>query len=623
MRTVRGPEHRGVLVGRLLAERVVVCDGAMGTMLHSAGIPLDRSLSELNLVQPGLVRDLHAAYAAAGAHIVQTNTFDANRLRLARFGLEDSTAEINVAGARLAREAVARSDPPVLVAGSVGPAMSPAAVPRIPAETRAATLREQVAALADWVDLVVLETFGDIESLVQAVDAATQESDLPIVAQMTFGDDGRTLRGEEPSEVAAVLGQFELAAIGANCTVGPAVLQDVVTELAGATTLPVTVQPNAGTPGRLGRQVRYARDTRYFAEAARLFVEGGAAILGGCCGTTPAHIRAIARAAEGLAPPRRAAPATATAPPVVASTAPVTPDPGIGWPTPDRFLVIGGLPAPRGSDVAAFVEHGRELRGAGADLLAITDPAPPRARVNPVAAGVVLAERVGTEVLLPVETVDRSLAALQADLLGAHALGLRMVVCRTGAPRVVGDYPDPGTLWDVDSVGLIAVLRGLNEGVDWRGVATPERTRFVIGGSLRTSAVDAGRELDHAEEKVRAGAHFLLTDVVYDVDAARRVLGMLRARGVELPVIAVLAPFEDPRTVERLSREVPEVSIRSAALAAARRASERPQQAVDAALATVQDLRSLVSGVLISVPAAERPHAVDLLKRLAHPNGAR
>src|SRR5260370_15112516 len=250
----------GPALDRVLRSRVLVCDGAMGTMLHSAGVPLDRSLSGLNLARPDLVRDLHAAYLRAGADIVQTNTFDANRRRLGRAGLQDSVAEINVAGARLAREAVQESRSAALVAGSVGPVMS-AAAPRIPYRDREPILREQIAALASWVDLIMLETFGDTESLDQAATVALAECDLPVIAQLTFGDDGRTLRGEEPREAAAALAALNVTAIGATCTVGPAVLQEVVAELAAGCTLPISVQPNAGVPRRLGRQLRYARSS--------------------------------------------------------------------------------------------------------------------------------------------------------------------------------------------------------------------------------------------------------------------------------------------------------------------------------------------------------------------------
>ncbi len=601
------------------AEQVVVCDGAMGTMLHSTGVPLDRSLCELNVTQPKLVRDLHTAYVIAGADIIQTNTFDANRLRLSRVGLEDSVVELNIAGARLAREAARESDRTVLVAGSVGPATSATAVNRVPRQMRADVLREQIAGLVDWVDLLILETFGDLDSLMQAVEVALAESDLPIVAQLTFGDDGATLRGEDPAAVIAVLDPVELAALGANCTVGPAALQDVIAELAALTNLPISVQPNAGTPQRLGHQVRYVHNTGYFAAAATEFVGNGASIVGGCCGTTPAHTRAIAKAVAELVPVRRSQRPPTVQPELVRAVLPrkeITP-PAPAWPQDSGFAIIAGLAAPQGSDVAGFVDQAQELRAAGAALLAITEPAPPATRVGPVAAAVVLHERVEVEVLLPAETADRTLPALQADLLGAHALGLRLVVCRTGSPRVAGDYPDPAQPWDVDSVRLIAALRGLNEGLDWRGVATRERTHFVIGGSISTAALDVGREVDRAEAKAHAGAHFLVTDAIYDADRASQLLAALPLRGIDVPVIASIAPFESFQTLERMRHEVPEMSMPADQMGGRRRIGVAPGEAVEACLRVVEKLRGLISGVLVQIPRESQQPAVELVRRLA------
>lgn len=641
----QGGHDTASVLTRLFADGIVVCDGAVGTMLHAAGVPLDRSLSELNTTAPALVRDLHAAYVAAGARIIQTNTFEANRLRLARFGLEDSVAESNIAAARLARDATQQTDARVFVAGSIGPATSSSAAPPIPLRARSDAVAEQIGALADWVDLLVLETFGDVESLLRALDVAAAESDLPVIAQLTFGDDGRTLRGETPGEAAALLGDRDVLALGANCTVGPAVLQDVVAELAAGTDRPVSVQPNAGLPQRLGKQFRYAHNTRYFAQAAESFVAAGANLLGGCCGTTPAHVRAIAKAVAALRPARPPAPVVAPSRreravvTAVSAKEPVderAAEPDGNWPQPDRFHVIAGLPTPGDQEVAEFVSRAQQLRAAGAELIALREPAPPRSRVNPIAAGLLLRERVGADVVLPVETVDRSLAALQADLLGAHALGLQIVVCRTGAPRVAGGYPDPAVLWDVDSVGLIRALRGLNEGTDWRGVAMAERTRFRVGASLTTMAADKDYELDRAEAKVRAGADFLLTDVIYDADEARTVLRALAQRGIEVPMLAAIAPFDDARTLERLSFEMPHLAARSSALAALRRRHERAAggiartggtaetgdtvDAADAAVTTavgmIDGLRDLVQGVVVHVPANRAEHGADLIARV-------
>jgi homocysteine S-methyltransferase len=600
-----------------LYRRVRVCDGAMGTMLHSAGVPLDRSLSELNLVKPYLVRDLHAAYLAAGADIIQTNTFDANRLRLARAGLEESVAEINLSGARLAREAIRGSGSTALVAGSVGPVMS-AAAPRIPYRDRDPILREQIAALASWVDLIMLETFGDIESLAQAVTVALGECDLPVVAQLTFGDDGRTLRGEEPREAAASLAGLHVSAIGANCTVGPAVLQEVVAELAAGCTLPISVQPNAGVPRRLGRQLRYARNTEYFAEVARQFVATGAGLVGGCCGTTPAHIRAVARAVRQLKPGRSAVGISPGRPrPVIHAVSP-KPDPELpsGWPHQGRFVVVAGVRAPRGQDVAQFTADAAQLASAGAGMLAITDQETSAARVSPVAAAAVLRARAETDVILTMEAAGRSLAALEADLLGSYALGIRTVVCRSGTPWVAGDYPEPYSPGDVDSVRLITALAALNDGVDWRGVTAADRTRFVIGACVHTAAADTGQELGRTARKAEAGAHFLVTDVIYNADPAVRLLRELRAGGVDLPVIASFAPFADPKAITRLIHEVPGATRTAGAGTARATPGNTPADPASAVLDTVTGLTGLIAGVLIQAPSRPDERLTDLITGL-------
>ena len=600
------------------ADRVLVCDGAMGTMLHAAGVPLGRSLSELNLAKPHLVRDLHAAYLRAGADIVQTNTFDANRWRLGRAGLQECVAEINIAGARLAREAVQESRSAALVAGSVGPVMS-AAAPRIPHRERDPILREQIAVLANWVDLIILETFGDSESLAQAVTVARAECDLPVIAQLTFDEEGRTLGGEEPRAAAAVLALLNVAAIGANCTVGPAALQDVVAELAAGSGLPVSVQPNAGVPHRLGRQLSYARNTEYFADAARGFAASGAALVGGCCGTTPAHIKAVARSVKGLRPVR-ATTSTGPAPrrPAIAAVSPIdTAQSPTAWPHEGRFIVVAGVRAPRGQNIAHFINRASGLVSAGAGLLAVTGQETSAARVSPVAAAAVLRERVGADVIMTMEAAGRSLAGLQADLLGGHALGVQTVVCRSGTPWVAGDYPEPYFPGEVDSVRLVAALAGLNEGVDWRGVATPYRTRFAIGACVHTAAADSGRELARSKAKAEAGAHFLVTDPVYDVDAARRLLGELRGCGVELPVLAVFAPFGEARSITRLIHEIPGTVPASPVAAASATSGRKPADLVSAVLESTAALRELITGVIIHAPVEPDDRMTSLVSQLS------
>lgn len=598
-------------------DSVLVCDGAMGTMLHSAGIPLGRPVSELNLSRPRLVRDLHAAYLAAGAGLLQTNTFDANRLRLTDAGTWDRVTEINIAGARLAREAARDHEGTALVAGSVGPVRRAGESGPVSPADRAAALREQVAALADWVDVLLLETFGEIDAVVRAVEVARDECDVPIIAQMTFADDGRTLRGEDPAEVAAVVGALDVVAFGANCTVGPAVLLDVIAALADGSSLPITVQPNAGTPRRLGRGLRYAHNTDYFAHATVQLVAAGASIVGGCCGTTPGHIRAIAKAvAELPVPPeageRARAMPRSSAPSGPRAAHPTPQDDPVSWPNLGRPIVLAGLRAPRGSDVPAYLETARVIASAGADMLAIVDPEPSTSRVSPVAAAVLLSERIPATVVLPVEAAGRTLSALQADLLGAHAFGLRTVVCRSGAPRYAGDYPDPQSPSDVDSVRLIAALGALNDGVDWRGVPMPERTRFVIGASLSTSVADQRREVERVVAKARAGVHFLLTDVVYEASRARDMLLEIRALGVTVPVVICVAPFRDARTIARLAHETPERHIPDAVLAG----HVGGAGAGDNAAEVAEKLLGEVAGVLVHGPRDHDPRMVAVIEWL-------
>ena len=409
----------------------------------------------------------------------------------------------------------------------------------------------------------MLETFGDLESFEQASTVALAECDLPVVAQLTFGDDGRTLRGEEPRAAAAALAALKVTAIGANCTVGPAVLHDVVAELAAGCALPISVQPNAGVPRRLGRQLRYARNTEYFAEAAGQFVASGATLVGGCCGTTPAHIRAVARSVRPLRPAGRkpALRLAGHAWPFASCPSSQTPSQPTGhtraasswWPEceprKDRTWPSSPLTRPSLSGPAPACWQSPTTR----------HPQPASALSPPLPYW---GERAGTGVILTMETAGRSLAALEADLLGGYALGVQTVVCRSGTPWVAGDYPEPQSPGDINSVRLITALAALNAGVDWRGVPVPGRTRFVIGASVHTAAADTSQELSRAGEKARAGAHFLVTDVIYDVSPALRLLRELRGRGVGLPVIAAFAPFGDPRRSPGLSTRSPGLRCR-------------------------------------------------------------
>lgn len=549
----------------LFGDRVLVCDGAMGTMLQAAGVSLDLSLPELSISNPDLVRRIHGAYIAAGADIIETNTFGACSTRLARFGLEGRVGEINAASVRVAREAAAAADRPVLVAGSVGPATPANSRGRLPASVLHEAFREQVAALAEGgVDFILLETFGNADELIEAITAAGETAPgIPVVAQMTFMDDGRTLAGESPAEVARRVEGLGLAGLGVNCTHGPQGLLEILAELSRHTTLPLAAQPNAGSPTFVDGRFQYATDPAYLARYAERYVQAGAALVGGCCGTTPAHVEAVTAAVKGLTPvtPRRAASKSPSGVAPEAIESPIAPSRLMQRLGEKRFVVVGELGAPTGGGADQAVQDAGLLRDEGAAAVLIASPSSPRAQVSPTSLAVLLQQRVEElEAILTVATWEKSVMSLQADLLGAYAFGVRHVICRTGTPPLLGDYPNAGGFWDVDSVELIQLLRGLNAGRDRHGIPLAQPTAFVVGARINPSAEDAEREVADARRKIEAGADFLITPPVYDVAALERLMDAAKVPP-ELPVLLGVMPLRDYNHAEYLQHEVPGVSV--------------------------------------------------------------
>ncbi|HKF78391.1 MAG TPA: bifunctional homocysteine S-methyltransferase/methylenetetrahydrofolate reductase [Candidatus Dormibacteraeota bacterium] len=598
-----------------LRERVLVVDGAMGTMLHAAGISLDRSLPELNLSNPGLVRAVHSGYLDAGADVIQTNTFGASRLRLAAHGHGDLVRKINAAGVRIALEARTEAGRPVLVAGSISPAVSVGQRGHVDPEERAAAVREQVEALAAaGVDLLVFETFGHLAELVEAVGIAAAACDLPLVAQATFADDGQTLGGESPRQVAGALERLPVAVIGSNCTLGPQGLLGMLRELGRHTSLPLIAQPNAGMPRMIGgRRFQYTSDTEYFARHVRRYVEAGAVMVGGCCGTTPDHVRAAAAAVAGLAPAR----SSARRPPAAGQPEPAAAGAG-QWGLDERlaagrFVVAVEVTPPLGGRPEHAGEHVAILSERGVDLFAIAPRPSARAQMSPMSLALHLRQHARVEPILTVTTWDRSIMALQADLLGAHALGIRSVICRTGSPPLRGDYPNVDGIWEVDSVGLIGLLSGLNRGQDCNGLALDAQTSFCVGARFNPNAGDAQRELARTRAKVEAGARFLVTWPLHELDGLRRMLAELGDRRV--PVLLAVSPLRSFGEAEYLRHEVPDVAVPDAVLEAMRQAPEGEREAgLRLAEQLLTEARPLVDGVLLGVP--EGPDAVTVLDRL-------
>jgi methionine synthase / methylenetetrahydrofolate reductase(NADPH) len=618
-----------------LGQRLIVCDGAMGTMLHAAGCALDRALPEVNLSDPKLVAAIHESYISAGADVIQTNTFGANRLWLAGHGYPDQVEEINRAAVGIAREMSERSGREVFVAGSVSPAVTARQRRQVGAAERQDVIAEQIRSLAAaGIDLIILETFGYLDELAEAVTAASGACDLPIVAQATFADDGRTLGGETPHEVATVLGGLPIVMLGTNCTIGPQRMLAVVESLVRYSTLPVSAQPNAGQPRKVGhRRFEFSIDATYFARYLRRFAEAGAAMVGGCCGTTPTHIEAAAANVADLPVPGPRA-STRPRPPRLAQAGPGEAGPGeagageagaggagAGGASTGTgilaarlaardFVVAAEIPAPDGGAIPA--ETVTALRGQGLDLLTVTSPENPRAHRDSLGMAVQLQAQGGVETIVTMTTWDKTIMTLQADLLGAHALGIRSVICETGSPPVLGDYPAVDGIWEVDSLGLVALLAGLNAGRDLDGLPLTTKTSFCIGSRVNPGAPDAGAELERARAEVAAGAHFLVTRPLYELDSLRRMT-------FPVPVLACITPLRSFEEADYLAHEVPDVTVPAATLRAMEGAGQAAARATGLRLAAdlLAEARPLADGVVLTMPGGDAATLGPLLAVLA------
>jgi methionine synthase / methylenetetrahydrofolate reductase(NADPH) len=644
-----------------LAARPLLGDGAMGTLAQATGARMEGAGSELALVAPELVGALHRRYLDAGAEVLQTHTYGASRLRLARHGLGARVRDINLAAARLAVQVVADAAPdrPVFVAGSVSPATSPRTPGAAdPAAVRAA-VREQVDALAQGgVDLLVLETFAHAEELAEAVEAAREASDLPVIAQATFVDeDGApvTTHGETPEQVAHVVGALRPLAVGSNCTLGPQGLLAVVRRMAASVPdgVLVTGLPNAGLPHVVSdRSVRFASDTAHFGRYAAHYVAAGARLVGGCCGTTPAHVAAAAAALA--ATPEPLVHEAVTAPPrprVTVGRAPVPgplPDPDA---EPDRRMVSpGDGPAPgpgRGAlgdwldggsarrppllvaevggsgadDLAAGLARGRGALEAGAQVLWTGRERSRRPRTTAAAVAAALHETVAADVVLTVTSWNTSRMALQADLLGLDALGIHALVCETGNPPVHADRPVRDGVWEVDGLGLVELATSLARGVDPDGSVLPVACPFRVGVRVAPGADDLDRELARVRAKLRAGAEYLVTRPVYELDRLRRVRDGLA--GERVPLLATVAPLSGFAEAEQLRHEVPDVVLPEAVLARARRAGEDPAAGLDLAAELVAEAVAdgLVDGIVVRRPGAPERLAEAVARLGAVPAG--
>jgi methionine synthase I (cobalamin-dependent)/5,10-methylenetetrahydrofolate reductase len=615
-----------------LQQGPLLADGAMGTLLYArlpGAAARARCFDEVTLSRPELVQTIHQEYIRAGAQVIETNTFGANRAKLANYDLADKVHEINVRAGRLAREVREITGESVFLAGAIGPSGRPLQAPlmgehdeRRMAELRA-IFREQVEALLEGgVDLIILETFSDLAELRQAVLAVRECCDLPVVAQMSFGEDGRTLAGQSPARVVQVLAALGADVVGANCSVGPSSTLDVIEEMAAAARhLPnvlLSAQPNAGLPSRIEQRFLYVSTPEYFADYAQRFAAAGVRLIGGCCGTTPRHTAAMSQA---LGDPARAqatfsvsAPASATPTHEPINGALVEGEevaPRAGTPTrlqqkleAGEFVVMVELDPPKGLNPLKILEGARIVKEAGVEFINIADSPMARVRMSCLSMARLIRDHLDLETIIHFTTRDRNLMALQADLLGAHALGIRNILALTGDPHHAGDYPNLTGIWNVDSVGLIRILKGMNEGHDAAGASVGGAASFFVGGALNLNmsvdSIDLDQErvrgklkedfksdqecqiseldleLERYDRKLAAGVDYIMTQPIYDIAVLERFFE--RKGKPPVPMILGMIPLHSFRHAERLHNEVAGITIPDAVREQMREAGEHGRE---------------------------------------------
>jgi homocysteine S-methyltransferase len=603
-----------------LKERVLVCDGAMGTMLYSRGVFINKSFDAMNLTQAPLVEAVHQEYVRAGADILETNTFGANRIKLASFGLADRLHDINVAGVRIARRAAGER---AFVAGAIGPLgirIEPWGKTGV--DEAREYFREQAEALvAGGVDLFILETFRDLNEIGAAIDAVRSVSDLPIIAQMTTEEDGNTLDGTPPERFAPELERRGATIIGVNCAVGPGPMLETIERMEAVTPLKLSAQPNAGKPRDVEGRNIYLCSPEYMASYARRFVLHNVRVVGGCCGTTPEHIRQIKAAVRGAVPT-----APDATPKVVVKPAPTIVAPPVPREQKSHLarelargtFVLGvELLPPRGFEAEPAIQRARELKRYGVDIVNIPDGLRSGARLSALALAVLIEQQAGIETVLHYACRDRNLLGIQSDLLGAHAIGLRNLLLITGDPGRVGDYPDATAVFDVDSIGLTNLVTRLNRGGDIGGQPIGAPTAFHIGVSVNPSASNLDEELRRFEYKVEAGAEFVVTRPVFDLSGFERFL--TRIESARLPVIAGVFPFESARNAEFVANEVPGVRVPDALMDRMRRADGQEAAAAEGiaiAREIAAGLRHGVQGIQVSTQTGNIDAALGVLDGL-------
>ena len=612
----------------------IIGDGAMGTMLYSSGVPLDSAFDVLNLSNPELVGSIHRAYIAAGAEIIETNSYGANRFKLEQLGLGSKVRQLNRVAAKIAREQREVSGRPVFIAGSVGPTLQ-----RLPpignanSEKVRAAFREQIEALLEGgVDLLTIETIPDISEMREALAAARSCSDLPVIAMLTFAEDGRTVAGNEAAAVVDMLLEYQVDVIGANCSVGPQRLLRVIDaygdELArrGEERMLACI-PNAGWPTQQGGRMIYPSSPDYFAKFAIQAADAGVSIIGGCCGTTPAHIEAMSRAMLGRSTgeviertpslPELFIADLGQAPP---STGQYQPD-GFRSELGNKFLVAVEIDPPKGLNPEKALAGAELLKRAGVDAINVADSPMARVRMSALTLCMMIQHQIDVETIVHFTTRDRSLMGIQSELLGAHAAGVRTVLALTGDPPTLGGYPGTTGVYDTDSIGLIKLLTNMNEGVDVVGAPIGSRADFRIGCAVDPTRQDLVLEAERLHNKLDAGAHFVMTQPIYDASVWLRFLDYFGGP-IPVPLMIGILPLQSAKHADFLHNEVPGITLTEEALKRMHAAGpDGRKEGVRMAQELLLDLMPIAQGVYLMPSFGRYEVAAEVLDVLETAQG--
>ncbi len=601
-----------------IKDTVLLFDGAIGTMLYAGGVFINRCYDELNLSRPQMVRDIHSAYIEAGADVIETNTFGANRFKLEKHGFHEKISAINYEGARLAREA---AGPDQLVAGSIGP-LGVKIEPWGPVSRQTAreAFAQQAKSLRDGgVDLFILETFTNLNHVEQAVQGIRQVSDMPIIASMTVSDNGNLLFGTTAETFSAKLDAMDIDAVGMNCSVGPHFMLQTLERILKYTDKPIAVLPNAGVPRIIDGRNIYLSSSEYMAEYTRRFIQMGAKIVGGCCGTSPEHIKAMRSAVNSIVPQQR----PATIVPAKAAEVKVDPIPmaeksALGKKIADgQFVTSVEITPPRGWDPKRIMDSVKVLKENNVDAVNIPDGPRALTRMSAQHLSCLIEREVGIETVLHYTCRDRNLLGMMSDMLGLYAAGIRNLLLITGDPPKMGDYPDATAVFDVDSIGLTHMVNNLNHGIDLGGDSIGKPTGYLAGVGLNPCALEPEVELKRFEEKVKAGAEFAITQPVFDVNSLFEFLDKIAH--LNIPIVAGVWPLVSLRNAEFMNNEVPGVTVPEPIMErmrAAKTKEEALQVGISIAREMIQQIKTRVHGVQVSAPFGKVKHALNVLSVL-------